>query len=126
MVKIWCGGRAALNQHLFKVTSSEYPKWFYLHRIESHLPEFQSIAADKTTTMGHIKRQHLSEAKCAVPDLNHLAVANVTFADLLSKRISNVLESNTLATLRDALLPKLISGELRVRDAERFMDRVSP
>ena len=114
MIKIWCGGRAALNQHLFKVTSSEYPKWFYLHCVESHLPEFQSIAADKTTTMGHIKRQHLSEAKCVVPGPTCLAVANGTFAGLLSKRISNVLESNSLASLRDALLPKLISGEMRV------------
>ena len=114
MVKIWCGGRAALNQHLFKVTSSKYPKWFYLHCIESHLPEFQSIAGDKATTMGHIKRQHLSEAKCAVPDLTRFAAANDTFSDLVGKRISNVLESNSLAALRDVLLPKLVSGELRI------------
>ena len=120
MVKIWCGGRAALNQHLFKVTSSEYPKWFYLHCVESHLPEFQSIAADKTTTMGHIKRQHLSEAKCVVPDLTCLTAANGMFAGLLPKRISTVLESNALAALRDELLPKLISGKMRVntRDEE--------
>ena len=32
-------------------------------------------------------------------------------------------QSRTLATLRDTLLPKLISGELRVRDAERFIGR---
>ena len=114
MVKIWCGGRAALNQHLFKVTSSKYPKWFYLHCIESHLPEFQSIAGDKATTMGHIKRQHLSEAKCPVPDLTCFAAANDTFSDLVAKRISNVLESRILATLRDTLLPMLISGEIRV------------
>jgi type I restriction enzyme S subunit len=30
-------------------------------------------------------------------------------------------ESCTLATLRDALLPKLIRGEIRVKDAERFL-----
>jgi len=30
-------------------------------------------------------------------------------------------ESRTLAALRDTLLPKLISGELRVKDAERFL-----
>ena len=112
MVKIWCGGRAALNQHLFKVTSSKYPKWFYLHCLESHLPEFQSIAVDKTTTMGHIKRHHLSEAKCAVPDLPRFVAANDTFSDLVAKRISNVLESNALAAFRDTLLPKLISGEV--------------
>jgi type I restriction enzyme S subunit len=32
-------------------------------------------------------------------------------------------ESRTLATLRDTLLPKLISGELRVPDAEKFIER---
>jgi type I restriction enzyme S subunit len=31
-------------------------------------------------------------------------------------------DSRTLAALRDALLPKLISGELRVKDAERFLE----
>ena len=31
-------------------------------------------------------------------------------------------DSRTLAALRDTLLPKLISGELRVSDAERFLE----
>ena len=30
-------------------------------------------------------------------------------------------ESTTLAAIRDALLPKLLSGEIRVKDAEKFM-----
>ncbi len=34
-------------------------------------------------------------------------------------------ESRMLANLRDTLLPKLISGELRVKDAERFLERVA-
>jgi len=34
-------------------------------------------------------------------------------------------ESRTLAALRDALLPRLISGELRVKDAERFVGRAT-
>jgi len=37
--------------------------------------------------------------------------------------IASIHESRTLTTLRDTLLPKLISGELRVKDAERFIDR---
>ena len=40
---------------------------------------------------------------------------------LLAKIAENESESRTLAALRDALLPKLISGELRVKDAERFI-----
>ena len=37
---------------------------------------------------------------------------------------SNEVESRTLATLRDTLLPKLISGELRVRDAKEITEEV--
>ncbi|MEH6687780.1 MAG: restriction endonuclease subunit S [Halopseudomonas sabulinigri] len=37
----------------------------------------------------------------------------------------NERESYTLVQLRDTLLPKLISGELRIKDAERFMEGVS-
>lgn len=47
------------------------------------------------------------------------------FAGSAYRRIDDVeRESRTLAALRDALLPKLISGELRVKDAEEFIRRV--
>ena len=39
--------------------------------------------------------------------------------------IASIHESHTLAALRDTLLPRLISGELRVKDAERFIERAS-
>ena len=114
IVKVWCGGRAALNQHLFKVTSLEYPKWFYLRCIEDNLADFQDIAADKATTMGHIKREHLRDAKCVVPYRTLLDEADRTFAALLSQQIASNLQSCSLTIHRDTLLPKLISGELQV------------
>ena len=40
---------------------------------------------------------------------------------VLSRARHCLSESKTLATLRDALLPKLISGEIRVNDAERLV-----
>ena len=120
MVKVWCGGQAALNQHLFKVTSREYPKWFYLRCIEAHLSDFQDIAVDKATTMGHIKREHLNDAKCVVPNQTILVAADETFANLLSQQISINLQSRALANQRDALLPKLVSGELRVSGSGRL------
>ncbi|VGD47920.1 restriction modification system DNA specificity domain-containing protein [Klebsiella pneumoniae] len=67
MVDIWCGGKAALNQHLFKVSSTKYPKWLYYKYTAHHLIEFQRIAEAKAVTMGHIKREHLSQAKCLMP-----------------------------------------------------------
>ncbi len=47
-------------------------------------------------------------------------------ADPLYRHIvENERESRTLAQLRDTLLPKLISGELRIADAEKFLERVA-
>ncbi|MGH8608679.1 MAG: restriction endonuclease subunit S, partial [Gammaproteobacteria bacterium] len=43
---------------------------------------------------------------------------------LLAKMAANERESRTLAALRDTLLPKLLCGELRVKDAERFVGEV--
>ncbi|HWQ39348.1 MAG TPA: restriction endonuclease subunit S, partial [Burkholderiales bacterium] len=42
----------------------------------------------------------------------------------IDRIIAGIHESRTLAALRGALLPKLISGELRVKDAENFIGRV--
>ena len=113
MVDIWCGGLAALNQHLFKVTSKHYPKWFYFLYTKHHLEEFQRIASGKAVTMGHIKREHLSQALCAVPDIDFLNTKCRIIEQLLDKIIANRLENTNIATIRDALLPKLLSGELQ-------------
>ena len=122
LVKIWCGGPAALNQHLFNVTSGQYPKWFYLHCTKSHLRAFQAIAAGKTTTMGHIKREHLKEAKCVVPDATLLSAVDGILAKLFSKSVSTNVESRALAVLRDSLLPKLVNGDLHLSVQAKSMD----
>jgi type I restriction enzyme, S subunit len=115
-VIIWCGGRGALNQHLFKVTSEAYPKWFYYHWIRYHLSDFQEVAAGKATTMGHIQRHHLTDAKVLVPPLQTLQAMDEQITPLTDRLIAVQLESRTLAALRDALLPKLLSGQVRVPD----------
>lgn len=111
-VDLWCGGPAALNQHLFKVTSSEFPKWFYYLWTLYHLDEFRLIAADKATTMGHIQRGHLSAAKVLIPSRPLLQALTGTMTPLVDQLISSRIESRTLASLRNTLLPKLLSGEL--------------
>lgn len=44
---------------------------------------------------------------------------------LFVRSSNSVSESRTLAAIRDSLLPKLISGQLRVKDAEKFIERVA-
>ncbi|WP_405225981.1 restriction endonuclease subunit S [Lentisalinibacter sediminis] len=124
IVRVWCGGRAALNQHLFKVTSEDYPRWFFLEAILSHLAEFRQIAAGKATTMGHIQRRHLADARCVVPGNDLLTAACPLFSVLVDRGILIDVQNRQHAELRDTLLPKLISGELRVKDAEKFMESV--
>jgi type I restriction enzyme, S subunit len=118
---LWTGGKGALNQHLFKVTSSIYPKWFYYLWIHEHLSEFQSIAAGKATTMGHIQRHHLSEAITVVPPEQIMKYADSLLSPILRAMVAHSVQSRTLAELRDTLLPKLISGELRVPDGETML-----
>lgn len=122
MIDIWSGGKAALNQHLFKVTSDQYPKWFYFLWTQRHLELFQRIAADKAVTMGHIKRQHLAEAFCLVPEEQLISKAGESIRPLIEKMLSSRLESEELTQLRDTLLPKLLSGELKLPEAEAAVD----
>ena len=114
LVDVWCGGDCGLNQHLFKVTSKDYPKWFYYYWTKHHLQEFVHIAKDKAVTMGHIKRGHLEEAMVAIPDNDSMEKAHELFEPILSKMISLRLENSRLSLLRDTLLPRLMSGELEV------------
>lgn len=114
MVKVWSGEKGALNQHLFKVFSNGYPKWFYYLWVNHYLPMFQEIAADKATTMGHIQRKHLDQAKVVCPSAAFLDKMDKIFGVILSKIILNNKQIQTLTELRGTLLPRLISGKIRV------------
>lgn len=120
-VEVWNGGRGALNQHLFKVTSNEVPKWFYFFATRQHLSDFRAIAAGKATTMGHIQRKHLTEARIAVAPPESMEKFDAVIASQFDQLVSNAQQSRSLAQLRDTLLPKLISGELRIKNAEAFL-----
>ncbi len=120
-VEVWNGGRGALNQHLFKVTSNEVPKWFYFFATRQHLSDFRAIAAGKATTMGHIQRKHLTEARIAVAPPESMEKFDAVIASQFDQLVSNAQQSRSLAQLRDTLLPKLISGELRVGDADKYL-----
>ena len=118
MVKVWCGGKCGLNQHLFVVEPKDYPGWFAYQWTKHHLDNFIHIAKDKAVTMGHIKRGELDKAKVVVPDENNMATIDFIMKPLHDQIISNMIESRRLATLRDTLLPRLMSGELKVNELE--------
>jgi type I restriction enzyme S subunit len=118
MVKIWCGGKCGLNQHLFNVVTKDYPKWFAYQWTRHYLDNFIRIAKDKAVTMGHIKRGELDKAKVLIPESHHIKTISDIMKPIHLQMISNELKSRRLAELRDTLLPKLMSGELKVNEIE--------
>jgi type I restriction enzyme, S subunit len=121
-VVIWQYGKGALNQHLFKVSSEIYPKWFYYHWVLHHLKEFKGIASSKATTMGHINRKHLDLAEVIIPDKETFKKLNFLFSPILEKIENNQNQLQSLTKTRDTLLPKLMSGHVRVNNIKQTAD----
>ncbi len=59
-----------------------------------------------------------------LPDIEIMRAFNSIAAVLLEKIGENEQQSQTLTTLRDTLLPRLISGQLRLNQAQEIMDEV--
>lgn len=118
LVDFWCGGICGLNQHLFKVTSSSYDKWFYYSWTKNHLDRFVAVAADKATTMGHIKRDELAKAEVLIPNEADYKRIRTLLQPIYDLIITNRVENKRLAEIRDSLLPRLMSGELDVSAVE--------
>ena len=118
LVNFWCGGTCGLNQHLFKVTSSKYDKWFYYAWTKYHLDRFIAVASDKATTMGHIKRDELAKAGVLIPNKSTYNRIGALLKPIYNLIIANCIENKKLAKIRDTLLPKLMSGELDVSEIE--------
>lgn len=126
MIDIWTGGNAALNQHLYKVTSQKYPQSFYLMWTKQHLSKFQHIAEAKAVTMGHIKKGDLNDSLCLIPSSllvdKYDSIVGKYFTKIKNQRLLN----NQLTALRDTLLPKLISGELSLEDLPDLVTQTEP
>ena len=118
LVDFWCGGKCGLNQHLFKVTSKNFDKWFYFLWTKHYLEHFAFIAADKATTMGHIKREELEKAKVIIPSSECYQKMKQIMTPIYDLLISNRVENTRLSALRDTLLPKLMSGEIDVSNVD--------
>lgn len=116
LVDIWCGGKCGLNQHLFKVTSKKYSTWFYYLWTKHYLNHFISVAEDKATTMGHIKRDELEKVEVIIPTNDYYNKIDKKLSPIYKLIIEKKIENVRLAKLRDALLPKLMSGEIDVEN----------
>ena len=118
LVDFWCGGICGLNQHLFKVTSKNYDKWFYYAWTKHHLDRFIAVAAEKAKTMVLIKLDELAKSEVLIPneaDYNRIGALLQPIYEMI---ISNRIENKKLAATRDTLLPKLMNGEVDMSEVD--------
>lgn len=83
--------------------------------------------ADATSTGTKMPRTSwpdLSSFEVVLPDEQIARKFDAVVRLLVDKIITNIHESRTLALTRDALLPKLLSGQVRIADAERLIGGV--
>ena len=82
---------------------------------------------DRTSTGTRMPRtswKTMSNYKICLPPNKVIKIFQNITQTMIDRIVANIHESRTLSGLRDTLLPKLISGELRVGDAEKFMESV--
>jgi type I restriction enzyme S subunit len=117
---IWSGGDAWLNQHIFAVRPNGEVDQSVLYFLLKYLrPQFAEIARDKQTTgLGHVTKQDLKGMRVCLGSGALESAATEIFSPLFAKLYANQQENQTLAEMRDLLLPKLMSGEIRLKDAE--------
>lgn len=113
-VMIWTGWVWWLNQHIFKVTSDEYPKFYYYFELLNYLQHFKMMAELRKTTMGHITQDHLKQSRIVIPPQDILKQLEEAM-DWIFQKLINLKEENLeLNNLRDWLLPMLMNGQVTV------------
>ncbi len=107
LIDVWCGDKCALNQHLFKVSSQKYPKWFYFLWTHYHISEWRRLISAKATSMGHIKREDLESAQVIIPPDNVMGYLNDKMHPIFEMYILIKQENLKLTDLQSLLLAKM-------------------
>ncbi|WP_201595250.1 restriction endonuclease subunit S [Psychrobacter fulvigenes] len=123
---IWTGGDGWLNQHIFNVVLHEdKDKTFIYYLLKSLKPVFTEIARDKQTTgLGHVTVKDMKRTYTIKPSGSTLEAFARQSNPIFEKWYQNLFSSRELIKLRDTLLPKLMSGELRIPDADAMTKEV--
>ncbi|MGJ0364391.1 restriction endonuclease subunit S [Aliarcobacter cryaerophilus] len=86
---------------------------YYLFRTEDF--KFHCLGNSNGTTVLHMSRKTIPEYKIKIPNIKRIEDFTNDVKEILQKQYVNILQIQTLENLRDTLLPKLLSGEVRVK-----------
>lgn len=121
---VWAHEPAWLNQHIFRVLPQSSDERAFVLQLLRHLrPVFSELARNKQTTgLGHVTVADLKRLQIVKPNNLVMVEFDRLIAPVQSRIFSNEQQAQTLATLRDTLLPRLISGQLRLPEAEEQIE----
>ena len=116
---IWLGEQGVLNQRCckFKTKNNAISNYYILFLIK---PELEYAQSYKTgTTVSHLGKSDIDRFKFITPPIDIVLAFSEKVNSMKEEVVNRSKESRRLAELRDTLLPKLMSGELKVNEIER-------
>lgn len=109
----WYGGKAGLNQHIFKVVP-KYGSTFVFMTLSNYINNFIKIALSRKTTMGHITTEHIKQSKIVVPPKEIIDSFELK-VNKINKLILNAQKENLeLNNLKRKITTLLINGQLKI------------
>ena len=113
---VWLGERGVLNQRCckFKGKNDAISNYYILFLIK---PELEYVQSYKTgTTVSHLGKSDIDRFKLMTPPLDVVLAFSERVNPMKEEVVNRAKESRRLASLRDTLLPRLMSGELKVNE----------
>ncbi|QDV33708.1 EcoKI restriction-modification system protein HsdS [Tautonia plasticadhaerens] len=114
------GGDIAMNQTCYALRSRT-GHHFYLNSLFRELVD-DLIHAAHGSVFDTITTTTFERAKVILPPPEVQTCFELRVSSLFGRVLANLNESRTLVALRDTLLPKLLSGEVRVKHAEQLVE----
>ena len=118
----WLGTPGLLNQRVCRVRGRSCGPAYTREALRAPLAEIEGYKS--ATTVIHLNKGDLARATVRVAERSALAAFEAQAEPIFHNRVESAREDRVLAQLRDALLPELMSGRLRVKDAERAVEEV--
>ena len=115
---VWLGEKGVLNQRCckFKGKNEAISNYYILFLIK---PELEYVQSYKTgTTVSHLGKSDIDRFRFITPPLDVVLTFSEKINAMKQEVVSRAKESRRLAELRDTLLPRLMSGELKVNEIE--------
>ena len=116
---------ASLDVLVLRPISARVDRMFLYHLTRTHGFAVHNLARSTGTTVLHLAKEAVPSYRFALPSSDLINSFERIARVIWQRRSKNLRETETLTQTRDLLLPKLMSGEIRIRDAENMVEAVT-